>query len=258
MNTFLKNVYILKIKRACLMGYSLSKANFKLKIEGTYLGVLWYLLEPFVMFFTLKVIFSPRIGIEIPHYSLYLLIGVLMFHFFSKSTNEAITSIFKQGAFIRSLKVEPLTFVLSSYLVSLYTHIGDVLFLTVCFIIWGGPLGHLLFYPLILFFFSLFILGVSFLLASLGAFAQDFTYFWKGVCMVLWFITPIFYAHHSQEMWVYFNPIYYYISIARDLMIYQRVPNPVVMMVAASLSFSFLFLGILVFEKCKDRFAESV
>jgi len=44
------NLKISKIKKTLSLGFSLASAQFKLRNEGSYLGVLWYLLEPLSFF----------------------------------------------------------------------------------------------------------------------------------------------------------------------------------------------------------------
>ena len=42
-----------KIKSISALSFSLAKANFKIRNEGSYLGIFWYLLEPLAFFIVL-------------------------------------------------------------------------------------------------------------------------------------------------------------------------------------------------------------
>ncbi len=245
-----------RIKNIFATSLSLARANFKLRNEGTHLGMLWFLLEPLMMFATLMAVFAHRTGEDIPHYPLYLLVGVLMFHFFSKTTSEAITSVTRQSDLIKSICIDPWVFVCATFLMVFYIHCVEFLFLGICFIIFGGSLINLLFYPLVLFFFSIFILGISLILAVIGVYARDFTYVWRSICVVLWFAMPIAYLPRLKEVWVHVNPIYYYISIARTLVIDQKIPSLFLIGIAVAFSVLFFALGASFFERHRYKFAE--
>jgi len=247
-----------RIKNIVGISVALAKINFKLKNEGTYLGLLWFFLEPLIMFMTLRAVFAHRIAESIPHYSLYLLLGVLMFQFFSKSTAEAVTCVVRQGEFIKTMKIDPWVFVVSSLLTVMYTHFFEFIFLAVCFIVFKGSLWGLLLYPFIFVIFCTFVLGLALLVSIVGIFARDFTYVWRSICVVLWFIMPIAYMAHANEWWIQLNPVYYYISIARSLMIYHQMPSGLMLMAAFVWSVLVLGLGTLVFERYRPSFAEKI
>lgn len=247
-----------RIKNVLGISLALAKINFKLKNEGTYLGLLWFFLEPLIMFMTLRAVFAHRISENIPQYSLYLLLGVLMFQFFAKATAESVVCVVRQGEFIKTMKLDAWVFVISSLLTVIYTHFFEFIFLVVCFIIFKGNLFWLLFYPFIFFIFCVFILGLSLLVSIVGIFARDFTYVWRSICVVLWFVMPIAYIAHADEWWIQLNPVYYYISIARSLMIYHQMPGALMLVAATLLSMLVLCLGGLVFERYRPTLAEKI
>jgi len=66
------------------LSITLAKMEFKLRNEGSYLGLFWYFLNPLFTFILLNFIFSAKFGQDIAFYSLYLLLGIIMFNFFSQ------------------------------------------------------------------------------------------------------------------------------------------------------------------------------
>ncbi|MCH7640633.1 ABC transporter permease [Patescibacteria group bacterium] len=85
------------------LSLALAKANFKLRNEGTYLGILWYLLNPLLLFALLFLIFFDRLGQNIEQYPLYLLLGIIMFNFFQQATTEATKIIDQNRHLIKSI-----------------------------------------------------------------------------------------------------------------------------------------------------------
>ena len=78
----------MRLKKFIELSFALAKAQFKLRNEGSYLGIFWYILNPIFIFSLLLLIFSTRVGQGIPHYPLYLLLGIIMFNFFQTATIE--------------------------------------------------------------------------------------------------------------------------------------------------------------------------
>ena len=73
----------------------LAITDFKLKYQGSALGYLWSFARPLLLFAVLYFVFNRffRIGASVPHYALFLLLGIVLWSFFTDSTLVAMTSI---------------------------------------------------------------------------------------------------------------------------------------------------------------------
>ncbi len=67
--------------------------NFKTRYKRSYLGVIWSMLNPLLNMIVFVIIFSNLFRFDVPHYSLYILSGNMIFTFFSQSTSEAMMQI---------------------------------------------------------------------------------------------------------------------------------------------------------------------
>ena len=246
-----------KIKSIVGLSLSLAKANFKLRNEGTYLGTLWYLLEPLLMFIVLFYIFSSRMS-GIKNYPIYLLLGLVMYNLFSSATIQSTRAIIDNAEFIKSLKIPPEPLVLSALFQFIFTHLFEMGVLAIFMLYFGVSLIGLLFYPLLLFFYSIFILGVSLALAAIGARINDLANVWRVVVRVLWFATPIFYSMKSKSPLFLLNPLTHFISAARNLIIYNKPPELWPIINIAVISVISLVAGLSIFNLSKNKFAEYV
>ena len=52
--------------------------------------------------------------------------------------------------------------------------------------------------------------------------------------------------------------MYYFITIARDLIIYVRMPELWMILIAVFYSLAFLFVGMLIFNRLNGKFAELI
>ena len=76
-------------RHLALLG-QVARIQHGLQDQSTFLGYLWSFLHPLITLLVLYAIFSQRIGEGIPHYAIYLLIGLVQFAHFSKSTTTAM------------------------------------------------------------------------------------------------------------------------------------------------------------------------
>jgi len=250
-----------QIKRIFGISLSIAKAEFKVKNEGTWLGILWYLISPLVTFLFLLGIFQNRLGTNIPNYPLYLLLGIVMFNYFQKIGDLCVRIVRTNAWLIRSMNFPTEALVISSIINSIFSHFFEVIILIIFLLFFKIPIIALLFYPLILIFLSIFALGFGLILASLGAYFFDLNNIWGYVSKLIWFATPIFYAIGTSTYLFYlnlFNPLFYFITIARDLIIYNRIPELWMMLVTIFYCLFFLLLGLILFNKLKIKFAEIV
>jgi len=242
------------------LSYQLAKAEFKLRNEGSYLGILWYLLNPLLTFLLLLLIFEDRLGKGIPKYPLYLLLGIIMFNFFQQATQESVRVIWRNSV-IKSLNFPKETLVMSNVLKIIFSHAFELLLFIFVLIIYGNFNSGILIYLIILFFLFIFVYGFSLMLASLSVYFVDLNNIWTFVSRLVWLGTPIFYAVEGQTrlgILNLFNPMYYFITVSRDIIIYSRIPEMWVVLGMMIYSFLFLIAGMFIFNKLKYKFAELI
>ncbi|MFX0134837.1 MAG: ABC transporter permease [Candidatus Hodarchaeota archaeon] len=249
------------IKQNLQLSLALAKVEFKEKNEGSYLGIFWYLLSPLLLFLLLLLVFSNRIGTGIPNYPLYLLLGIIMFSFFQKTTIESTGVIHQNRGVIKSINFQRKSIIGSIVLKTLFSHIFEIALFVLFLLFFKVPIIGIIFYPLIFIFFCIFIYGSSLILSALAVYFIDLENIWSFVSYLIWFGTPIFYAIGGQSRLFYFNlfnPMYYFITIARELIIYRRIPELWMMIGAMGYSLLFLIIGLFIFNKLKMKFAEMV
>ena len=71
----------------------LVKRDFKTKYKGTMLGVGWSLLSPLLTLLVMNVIFGQFFGTAIPHYTIYLFCGNIVYAYFNEATSQGMTSV---------------------------------------------------------------------------------------------------------------------------------------------------------------------
>jgi len=252
--------YYKKAKSILSLSFSLAKVKFKLRNEGSYLGIFWYLLNPLAMFSIFLFLGNIINKKTIEHYPVYLLLGLIMFNIFRGATDASTSSIAGNAGIIKSMKVSFEPFVISGVLQSVFSHFFEILVLIAFLIYFQIPLGGLLFYPFILFLLVLFIIGFSFTLAALGTYISDISNIWSIMVNLTWFAAPVFYVVTKGDVPFInsINPMFYFITAARDIIIYETFPDFKIILLMVAFGFGSLAIGLFIFEKNKHRFPEAV
>lgn len=253
--------FIQKTKSILGLSFQLAMAGFKQRNEGSYLGIFWYLLGPLLTFGLLLAVFSTRLGNNIQNYPLYLLSALIMFNLFQFATTESSKIVSLYRGIIKSINFDLETTVGATVLKALFSHIFEVVVFAAVMIFFNVSLKGLLFYPFILVVFIIFIFGISLILASLTVYFTDLENIWIFVSRLLWLATPIFYAIGGQDKLFalnLFNPMYYFITVSRDLLIYGKMPELWLIQGMIFYSFISLFIGVFIFNSLKGKFAEMI
>lgn len=242
------------------LSWKLAVVGFKLRNEGSYLGNAWYVLNPALLFLILFYIFFDRLGGAIPSYPAYLLIGILLYNFFLRTTTESVYAISESG-FIKSINFPREALVCSVVIKNLFSHLFEAAVFFVFLFFLGIPLYGIALYILVLAFMSIFVYGVSLFLSAVAVYVVDMRNIWQFFTTLLWFATPIFYSIDGQSRLFIlnlFNPPYYFITAARDIVVYAKLPEFWILLGVFSYSLLSLAVGSMVFSRLKSKFAEMI
>ncbi|HSL76309.1 MAG TPA: hypothetical protein VK867_05150, partial [Candidatus Limnocylindrales bacterium] len=89
--------------RRRLVGY-LVRADIKKKGADTFLGNLWWVLDPLLQMVVYVVFVSLIFDRATPDYPLFVLAAILPWKWFTSSVNDATTSVTSQGSLIRQIQ----------------------------------------------------------------------------------------------------------------------------------------------------------
>lgn len=170
--------------------------DFKLRYKGSVLGYLWTLLRPLALFAVLYVVFVNflRFGDDIPHYPVYLLLGVVLWNYFVEVTVNGVTSIVAKGDLMRKLSF-PRYVVVVAGSVSALINLAINLLVVVAFVLFNGVdlTWNVIWLPFIILELFILALGMSFLLSALYVRFRDINYVWEVLVQAGFYLTPILY-----------------------------------------------------------------
>ena len=255
--------------------YSLVKelalTDFKLKYQGSVLGYLWSLVKPLMLFLVLYLVFTRvfKLGNSIPHYPVYLLLGVVIWGFFTEITANSLGVIVGKGDLIRKVYFPRIVLVLSGGVTSLITFLLNLIIVFIFMFFTHVDMSYL--FPLfLLLIVELFILsiGVGLILSSMYVKFRDLSHIWEIILQAMFYATPILYplslVPGPFNKIIMLSPMAQIIQDSRYLLVTQQtetawmVMSSKIYIIPYVLPLIILIMGYILFEKSAAKFAEEV
>lgn len=241
----------------------LTSREIKRKYARSYLGIIWSVLNPLLTMAVMSLIFSYMFKRSIENFPLYYLTGNIFWSLFSGATNSAMTALVDNKTLLLKAKLPKQTFVLSRVYTALtnfgYTCIAYVLMLIIFRV---KPSWTMLLFPLDVALALVFAAGIGYMLSILYVFFADIKYLYSVLLTLLLYMSAIFYPVTSLppvlQNVIGYNPIYMSIYIAREAVVYNRVPHYsawIKLALAAAIS---LAIGLMVFKKKENDVMQRV
>jgi lipopolysaccharide transport system permease protein len=241
----------------------LAQKDFKIRYRNSILGFLWSLLNPLAYMAILTLVFSLLLRVSIPNYSAWLLLGLLVWRFFSIGTAQSLSSIVGNPSLVGKVYLPRYLIVLSNNLANLLGAALEFIALLPLIVLLGVRLTAFVFLlPVILSLEFLLVFGLSLALSALNLKYRDFYQMWDIALQLGFFLSPIIYDPSLipvRYQFVYFlNPVTGLIDSTRDIFLFSRLPSFFDIAVVLLANTILLCMGFLVFRHFEPRFAEEI
>ena len=249
----------------------LVRTDFKVRYQGSVLGYLWSLLKPLALFAILFVVFDQflNLGRDIEHFPLYLLMGIVLWGFFTESTTLSMGAVVENGELIRKITIPKYLLVISRTINASINLAFNLAVVAVFMLVAGVDVGTraLLFIPIL---FELYVisLALGFLLSALYVKYRDMSFIWEVILQGAFYATPILYplsfVPDEIAKWLLLNPLAQIIQDARYALITDQTGivadfwSPVVVLLPFGLVALIAVVSAGVFRRASTRFAEEV
>lgn len=251
----------------------LVKTDFKLRYQGSVLGYVWSLLRPLLIFLILYLVFTKflKIGNNVPHYPVYLLLGIVLWNYFAEVTGGGVGAIVGRGDLLRKINFPKYTIILAgsfSALINLalnFVVIAIFMFFGHVDLTWHA----LILIPLVI---ELFVASIAaaFILSTLYVKFRDVSYIWEVIMQAAFYATPILYPLSRlptrYARLVILNPIAQIIQDARYVLVtkasatigYEYGGNKLVWLFPIGITIAIAVLAAVYFRRSSKYFAEEI
>lgn len=248
--------------------------DVKVRYKASVLGFFWTLLNPLAMMLVFTAVFSfINPSHNISNYPLYVLCGLLPWNYLSAGLSGSTNSIVTNAELIKKVPFPRELLPISAVLAQL---VNFLLALTVLFaaiaVFQSSFSAWLWLLPVVILMQTLFILGLSMILATINVFYRDVMLILDVVILAWFFLTPVFYPletlPRSQELFGYtlnvhrlmyiFNPMASLINTYRDILYWGYRTDLDFFARTALTSIIIFIIGYWVFNRYSGRFGEEV
>jgi ABC-2 type transport system permease protein len=255
----------------------LVKTDFKLRYEGSVLGMVWSALKPRMLFAVMYTVFVHflRFGEGIPHFATALLLAIALWSFFAEASSTGMQSIVARGDLLRKINFPRYILVVSATVNALINLLINLVVLLIVALIDGVDFHwHILLFPLVILQLYVFSLAVAFLLSALYVKFRDISHIWEVVMQAGFYITPIIYPLSMiigmagagvAKAFIVANPMAQMIQDARYLVVlpetetvWNYVGNFWLAIIPVVVTIILALIAITYFRKNSRKFAEMV
>jgi ABC-2 type transport system permease protein len=244
-------------RRSLELLYLIAATEFKKTYFGTFLGYLWSLARPLLLFAVLVTVFTQIFHLgTVPHYPVLLLMNIVLYGFFQEATIGAVGSVVAQESIVRKTQFPRLVIPLAVVLTALF-NLGLNLVVVLAFLVGFGvePYWTWLLFPVVLLLLLIFTVAWSMIVSSLYPRFRDVAIIWTVFTTALFYVTPILYTvdnligHPTLRHLIQLNPLTPIFELARKWIIQPSAPGPVEAAGSylALLAPAAIFVGVCVF-----------
>jgi ABC-2 type transport system permease protein len=220
------------LRRFWSLTLTLATTDFKLRYFGSILGYFWSLARPLMFFGVLYVVFTQvfDFGEGIPNYPVYLLSSLVLWSFFTETTNGCVQCLLAREGLLRKMRFPRLVIPLSVALTAIFNLGMNFIAVLVFALISGVEVRWtwLELLPLVALLATLAV-GIGMLLSALYVRFRDIQPIWEVVAQILFYGSPILYVSSEyrglEQAAVTFNPIATLLTQMRHAFIDPTAPG---------------------------------
>lgn len=266
-----------KYDYALIVLRGLVKTDFRLRYQGSFLGIAWSVLKPLMMFCVMYVVFGKflRMSDGTPTYPVVLLLGISSWQFVTESAGVGLRSVVDRGDLLRKIHFPNYIVVVSatmgaliSYAINLVVVLIFALFARVQFT-WRVVL-----LPLNIIELYAVTLGLTLIMATMYVYFRDIAHIWDVLQQLIFYAMPIIYPLSyvtnqggllaTLARMELLNPIaqsiqdirHNFIAPETQPTVWNQFNNWGVRLFPVALTVVILALGIYLFRRNSKRFAE--
>ncbi len=245
--------------------YQLFKRDFFAIYRQSFMGFLWAFIVPLVSVGSFIVLSNAglfQIGtIDVP-YPIYAILGMSFWQLFSMGLIASTNSLVNAGSMITKINFSKKSLVIASVGQSVISFIVQFGLVCALFVYYGRPPSPaILLMPLFILPIIFLTLGLGFILSLLNGLMRDTGSIITLMMTFLMFLTPILYVKPGSGILAVataYNPIYYLISSARELILAGTVAEPAGFIISACTSALIFMVSLIIFHLTETRVAERI
>jgi ABC-2 type transport system permease protein len=242
---------------------TLTWTNFKLRYYGSFLGYFWSLLKPLGLFGVLYIVFTVYMKQSTPHYKLFLLLGIILWEFFSQGTTAGMNGFIGNYALIRKVSLPRVILVMAAVTSSFIGFLANM----VIFLIFAAFDGiewsfrMLWFLPLLMSLYML-VTGIGLILSIIIVKIRDMQTLWEVAIQLGFWLTPVMYPMRlvppEWRFALFLNPMSGILEYSRYVLVGLGGATKIGYVYVCITSMMLFFLGVFLFVRKEADMVENL
>ena len=245
--------------------YQLFKRDFVATYKQSLFGIFWAILLPIISVGTFIILSRAglfSIGeIQIP-YPIYAILGMAFWQIFSAGIIGSSNALIKAGSMITQINFSKKSLVFASAGQSIVSFVIQFVLVCLLFMFYGiAPSWAILLVPIMIIPIILLMLGLGLVLSLLNGIMRDVGNVISLLMTFLMFLTPILYAKPTKGVLMVitqFNPLYYLIAGARNLILSGTIVEPEGFVISTAGSMVIFIVSLVGFHLTETRISERI
>ena len=264
-------------QRLFRLAWTLATTDFKLKFFGSFLGYLWQLMNPLLLFGVLFLVFSFALNLDqgVRFYPVALLLGIVLFSFLNEATTTAVRSLVTREPLVRKIDFPRLAVPMAATLTATFNLLLNLV-PVVIFLLASGATPHAswLLFVVALATLILFAFGMSMILSVGFVRFRDIEPIWSVVLQIMFYASGVFFTvdtiagqkHGQLLVDIFFcNPFAAILAVARHTLVdgswtspSQALSSDWLLLIPAGLVVASMAGGFLLFRALAPKVAEDL
>jgi len=255
----------LKLKHNAELLRVLVERDLGRRYRGSFVGIYWSLLHPLIMAGIYTSVLGKEFAVyydgSIFNYVLAAFTGLVIIHFFSAATSQALRSIVSDGGLLNKICLPIGLFPFAAILANTIQFAAATFPLLVAVTIWqSGDIFRVFILLVPIFALTLVSTGVGYILSAMYVFFRDIPYFYSLVIYALRIVTPIFYpieiVPDRMRNFIAFNPLSQIILSIRQIALTTDPIEPVSVLRTLLIGIVVAILGWVCFDRLRSQFMD--
>jgi ABC-2 type transport system permease protein len=235
--------------------------DFKIRYTHSVLGYAWSVVNSLVFALLYYFVFSVFVRFDVPNYPGFLLVGIVMWSFFSEGSSNGVGSLLARSAILTKVAMPRHVVVCAAVLNAFLTFLISLTILGVILWVSGTRLTlAAVALPLLLLDLVLLTLGIALFLAPLHVRYHDVGYLWGLAVQIGFWLTPIIYQEvmiPPRWHWLMtYNPVARIILYTRQSVVYGVWPDWEGILKTSLVAVLILAVGWAMFQRQQARLVE--
>ena len=257
--------FIYNIKKYYKYSVFSAKAELKSEVANSYLNWLWWILDPFLFMllytFISKIVFSDNEQ----YFPIFVFIGLSCWNFFSKMIMCCIKLVSESENIVTKTYIPKYILLLSKSFTLVFKSFISFLLVIILMLFFNVPFTlHLLWFPLLYLVLYIFTFGICTILMHFGIFVEDLFNIIDIILKFVFYLSGVFYSLENNVpapfniYLINLNPIAFLINQFRNIMMYNTMPDLVLLSIFFVIGIILCIIGIKLIEKYENTYARVI